>query len=1665
MKEPIAVIGSACRLPGQSNTPAKLWELLLHPRDVLKDFDHRLNLQRFFHENGDTHGSTDVINKSYLLDEDISLFDASFFGISPVEAASMDPQQRLLLETAYEAFEAAGLTLHQIKGSQTGVYVGCMTDDWSAIQRRDMETVTTYAATGTASSIISNRISYAFDLHGPSETIDTACSSSLVALHHAANALHIGDCETALVAGVNLILDPSRYILESKLHMLSPDARCRMWDAAADGYVRGEGAAVLLLKPLSRALEDGDHIDALIRGTGVNSDGQTAGLTVPSAVAQRDLIRQTYRRAGLDPVRDAPQFVECHGTGTTVGDPVEARAISEAFIDASVSNRSNVIHVGSIKTVIGHLEGCAGLAGVLKAILAIKHNTIPPNLLFDELNPEIEPYYGPLQITKVPLVWPEQPTLRASVNSFGFGGTNAHAIIESYESINNEHNLELLGPIFLFFSARSGPSLLRTIKAYIQHLRHNPDINLRDLSWILYSRRSTHRIRASFSGISRDSILNKMEHYVSRDRYEPQLINQSPNILGIFTGQGAQWPAMGRELFLHCPLFRQGIKACEAVLQALPTSIPSCSLATELGSSTNIDSAAISQTLCTAVQISLVNLLTAAGIKFDHVVGHSSGEIAAAYASGIITLEGAMQIAYYRGFHARHAQGPNGEKGGMIAAGMSNDDALEFCTRPEFGGRIQVAAVNAPQSVTISGDLEVILQAKECLETNGIFVRQLKVDTAYHSQHMLPCAQAYLDSLLACKIHVQQPGTPVWHSSVHRNKLLEQDLSALRGPYWVDNMVQPVLFSRAIALALQHGPFDLAIEVGPHPALKGPTGQIFKETGAAPYYTGTLKRGENDIEALSDTVAGVWVQCPSSIDLHGFYQAFSDRTLQNTRTKTPVLIKDLPTYSWDHDRVFWRESRISRRFRTDRDKPHELLGRRTSDDNSRELRWRNVLRRNELPWLSGHEVLGDILLPGAAYVSIALEAGRYLAAMQKRQLELSEVEKVNILRPVVVPDDKAGVETLFTVMLESSASEGDVQIIKAQFSYYVCPDEVSGTMIHTCTGNLTLHLRRPSKSNRECSILPPKEPHPTDLTPLNTDDIYALFHHIGLTYSGLFRSIDTCQRCLDFSTATGVWPANSFGDDEYLVHPALLDVAFQVLLLARTHPNTGQVSSALLPSYIERVRVDGSRLNPARGGDIRAEFETWIVQQTAAAVTGDISIYNPADGREFLQLEGLEVRIVGELDVSHDRPVFSKTAWGVDIVQGIEAAKLVCDDDIVPEQLLRLSETAERMALFYARRLVEVDIDRENISWYHQRMLEAFDKHLELTRKGQHQIMKQEWLEDTPETMDRLHAESPNEVELEMLKASGQSLARVVRGEMHMLEILKQDDLLSRFYMENGGFIKVNQCLARAMQQISFKFPRCTILEIGAGTGATTWSVLEAIQSAYETYTYTDISTGFFPGARERFAHSLDQMVFKVLDIEKDPLSQGFTPHSYDVIISANVLHATRNLEHTLQNIRSLLRPGGYLLLFEVTNTHSLRILVSFGGLSGLWLGEEENRRLNPTVSCADWDRLLRQTGLSGADTVVHDVADEDKHTLSLIVSQAVDRTFLRLQNPLVEPPLEGPPVLLIGGGKLATSDIVGQIQKFLPEPWHRSLHIIPNLDALDSVESNTEIICLHELD
>jgi acyl transferase domain-containing protein len=511
-------------------------------------------LSSFYNKNGEHHGQTNVQNKSYLLQEDCRLFDAAFFRINPKEAESIDPQQRILLETVYESLESAGWPLHVVEGTSTAVFVGCMTSDYNDILNRDPESLPKYTATGIARSILSNRISYVFDLKGPSVTLDTACSSSLVALQQAVQSLRCGDASQAIIAGTTLLLDPSMYIAESKLHMLSPDARSRMWDKYANGYARGEGCAAVILKPLSKAIADQDHIECIIREVGVGSDGRTDGITMPSATAQAALIRQTYEKAGLDVVADRCQYFECHGTGTLAGDPIEARAIHDAFFAGrSAEQCTEPLYCGSVKTVIGHLEGCAGLAGVLKASLALQNKTIPPNMHFNEINPQVAPFYDNLRVPVAAVDWPETQgkPLRASVNSFGFGGTNAHAILERYEgapcsTTAPAEGLPCAGPFVI--SAKTRSALLATLKNSLHYVRQHPVLDLDSLSWMLRARRSVFAHRVAVAARDRAHLVQELEKLVATGDASADAAlgvrasrgdveGGGRRLLGVFTGQ------------------------------------------------------------------------------------------------------------------------------------------------------------------------------------------------------------------------------------------------------------------------------------------------------------------------------------------------------------------------------------------------------------------------------------------------------------------------------------------------------------------------------------------------------------------------------------------------------------------------------------------------------------------------------------------------------------------------------------------------------------------------------------------------------------------------------------------------------------------------------------------------------------------------------------------------------------------------------------------------------------------------------------------------------------------------------------------------------------------------------------------------------------------------
>ncbi|KAL4903195.1 hypothetical protein BDW74DRAFT_180062 [Aspergillus multicolor] len=1677
MQDLVAIVGSSCRFPGQSDSPSKLWARLKEPTDLRRTFpSDRLNLGRFYHPDGEHHGSTDVRGMGYLLSEDCREFDASFFNISPREAEGMDPQQRLLLETAYEALEAAGYSLEAMNGSKTSVHVGVMNSDFSNIQLRDTEVLPTYNATGTAISILSNRLSYFFNLKGPSVTVDTACSSSLVALHQAVQGLRAGDATSALVAGANLILDPAMYIAESSLHMLSPDSCSRMWDKSANGYARGEGFGVLLLKPLSRAIMDGDHIEAVIRSTGVNSDGRTKGITMPNATSQAELIRQTYRDAGLDPIKDRCQYFECHGTGTSAGDPIEARAVHDAFFGpetGAVSDQlvpNGKLYVGSVKTIIGHLEGCAGLAGVLKAVLAIKNRTIPPNMHFQEPNPDVLPFCDRLEIPITPVPWPETGSspMRASVNSFGFGGTNAHAIIEGYDALTSPVRETTISPDDTFigpllFSANSSASLIGNVRSMADRIRSDPSIDLESLVWTLHARRSVLPIKNFFAGGTVQRLLNFMDRFVAESEettsstagVKSQLINPNeiPGILGVFTGQGAQWASMGTSLLRHNHIFRLAIDRCQKALSALPDG-PTWSLVDELlkgAGESRIGEAALSQPLCTAVQIGLVDMLRSAGIKLDAVVGHSSGEIAAVYAAGMIDAAAAIKIAYYRGYYAKLAAGQQGQVGRMMATSMSFEEAEEFCAQPQWHGRLAAAASNSPQSVTLSGDIDAIEEAMQLFESEKKFARILRTDTAYHSHHMKPCAEPYLKSLRSCEIQVKPPREDcLWISSVRGDtQLLDGDLSTLAGQYWVDNMCNPVLFSQAIETSIWNGgPFDVAVELGPHPALKGPVEQTIKAVyGPIPAYAGFMRRGDNEIEAFSGGVGFVWSRLgPDYVNMTGYRNGFE----RGDRLR-PQVVKDLPPYSWDHSKQHWKESRISRQYRLRQDTPHELLGRRVPDDSDDSRRWRNVLRLSELPWIRGHVFQGQVLFPGAGYVAMALEAARALA--DGRPATLFEIEDVSLRRALVIAE-QGSVETVFTAR---TIDTKDADRLEAEFACYFCSAEGNEPLVKACTGRLAVNFGDPT-----ADILPQRIQPPANNVPVDMGRFYDAMNKVGLDYQGIFRGLVQGKRSMNCSSVKASWGAEM--GDKYTINPGFLDVAFQSVYTAFSSPASGEIWAPYLPVHIERVAVNPNSSFLTTDGETQMEADAFVTTSNSTLLKGDIHLYSVDSPHASLQVEGISMKSMSEPQPENDKCLFSETVWGPDVSLGVgEVTSRAVKDDIP------LVEALDRVSLFYWQKLLQ-DVGSDEIAgfpWYHQRMFDAVKFQVSAVRHGQHPISKPEWLDDDWQTISAAIEPYASRVDMRLIQAVGENLSAVVRGETQLLEVMVQDDMLNRFYMEGYGFSVINNAVSDALEQITFKYPHANILEIGAGTGGTTRSILDRIGSRYGSYTYTDISPAFFKDAAAKFEDARGKIQFKVCDVEKDVAAQGFEEHGYDVIVAANVLHATRKLEETMKHARALLKPGGYLVLMEITGPDVLRTQFIMGGLPGWWYGVDDGRILSPAISVDQWDQLLRQTGFSGLDCLTPDMLDANKHSFSLMVSQAIDERVQNLRDPAASmSSLPAGDILVIGGRTNSTAQLTSEIREYL-SAWTKNIKTWASIQHEDPAHlaGFENIICLEELD
>ncbi|KAJ3496488.1 hypothetical protein NLG97_g2618 [Lecanicillium saksenae] len=1604
--EPIAIVGSSCRFPGGASSPSKLWELLMNPRDVLSEIPpSRFNTAGRYNSDSQHHGSTNV-RHAYLFDEDPRVFDCDFFNISPREAESMDPQQRMLLETVYEGIESAGYSIPQLRGSATAVFVGVAFLDYQSVSVRGLETLPQYHATGVAMSVLANRISYFYDWKGPSVAMDTACSSSMVALHHAVQTLRNDEADIAVVAGSSLILGPEPFISGSNLNMLSPNGRSYMWDKDADGYTRGEGFSSVILKRLSKATTDGDYIECIIRETGVNQDGRTAGITMPSATAQATLMATAYARAGLDLTqeRDRPQFFEAHGTGTQAGDPKEAKAISDVFFATEYKGRRELL-VGSIKTIIGHHEGGAGLASIIKASLMLQNGQVPANLHFNALNNTVQPFYTHLRIPTKAEPWPALPEKcprRVSVNSFGFGGTNAHAILESWPGFKNgdcgrTHRYRLF-----VISANSAQALAAQVMQLCDYLRSHPHVDMERLAYTLF-RRAAFPFRAAFSAIDAGELAAKLGSATLTKNTRAMVIPQSlpVRILGIFTGQGAQWPTMGAGLYNSSGVFRNAFLCMQQSLDSLPEEQdrPSWRLSTELCASapqSRMGDAAMSQPLCTALQVALIDMLRASGVTFSGIVAHSSGEVAAAYAAGYIDAHDAIRIAYLRGLHSHLAIGPDGEDGTMMAVGMSQDQASALCA--EFGSKINVAACNSTRSCTLAGDASVINEARKKLEATGVFARILQVDKAYHSNHMLPVAEPYLKSLRKCKIKVLNDageGCP-WYSSVwgpngrSRSLTEKEERASLQGQYWADNMVKPVLFSDAVQRAINEGPvYDFVLEIGPHPALKGPVSEtITNITAVSLPYSSLLKRGLPSAETFNDALGLLW----TSFDLQEICQSAVHNNVQRAfatdmELVRPVLLKDLPSYPFNHDTIHWKESRSSALFRTQSQTQHQLLGHCTmfGSDGRHEVHWRQILKLDEISWLQGHKIQGEYLFPAMGYVTMAYEAAvRLVPATQT--LKLMELRKIDIFRAINLNPNSSGTEILFTMNINAQSDS----TISGRWACYSAPADVErGYGLADAPPQANAHAEGVVHlvlGTPKCGVLPQRTKYGLPLSKIGVDDLYDNLAAIGYEYTNHFRASAVLRR-LNYATI-GFSP--SWKGSEILsradMNPAALDTALHGLLAAYSYPGDGRLRSVYLPRRIGNIRISMTPLFQVPNAENHElQADCFLTHSDAGLIQGDLNVFDASSGEMRVQLEGLQLSALPGSQLP-DRELYSEEIWERDVRFGIEPGL----EASVDAERLELGEMAARLVLLYCGGLLNQIKSFETIlmSKNRKNLIEWVSKDLLVnTREGVYIGTKSSWLDVASERVleaDILASGLGGSADVVLLRALGPKLPSISRGLMSAVTIAEENDALNRFYAEGVGFREVIHDTTALVSQLSHRYPGMNIAEIGCSFGpGVRRAVLGSIgKYRYKSYTVTN---ALAPAAEE------PGVIFRSLDMAKNPLQQGFSEGMYDLLI-ATTSYCTNISEETLGYARTLLRPGGTLILIAMTADYlPVRFVLSL--LPGSWL--EADNKEPQIVSVSECDGMLKSAGFSGVDW------SSSPSFCSVVLSQAVDQAVGEIRDPI----------------------------------------------------------------
>ena len=1203
--EPIAIVGAACRLPGNVASLDDYWSLLRNGRDAVTEISsERFATEHWWHPRPGTPGRSYTWAAGVV--SDVDQFDPEFFGISPREATQMDPQHRLLLELAWEALELSGQKPSSISGSNCGVYVGISATDYTQLSFDDPASGNAYSMSGNTLSTSANRISHFLNLHGPSMAIDTACSSSLVALHLACESLWNGECDSVLAGGMHLLLSPLPFVGFSAARMLSPNGRSRAFDASADGYARGEGGGMVYLKPLSKARSDGDQVLATILATGTNSVGHGPAISVPSESSQASLLRDIYANAGISP--DELSYVEAHGTGTAVGDPIEASAIGQALGMARANDAP--LPIGSVKTNIGHLEPASGIAGLLKVVLCLRHRALPPSLHFDEPNPAID--FEKLNVRVVEsftkLIDGTRPHVMG-VSSFGFGGVNAHIVL-SQAPVDEAASAAPASSAPLILSAHNAESLRANAARYADRLSDG-HTSLYDVAWSAASRRDRQAERLVVDAANVAETVNALREFASGKRNSSVIEGRAvapAKVAFVFTGNGSQWTGMGRALLDQSSAFAESVERVgRSFARHSDLSLTDALVSSEMHLTE------IAQPALFAVQVGLHDMLSDMGLSPDVVLGHSVGEVAAAYAGGIFTLDQAVDVIYARSTTQAKTRGA----GRMAALGLGPEPGFKFIR--SISPELEIAAVNSHRSVTVAGpetDLEKLSKRASEMDVRCTL---LALDYAFHSKAMDPVEAPLLEMLRDLS---PTTGSTPFISTVTGRELDGEQMGA---HYWWRNVREPVAFGAGVLEAMEQD-VRLFVEIGPRPNMAGYLNEILRHAEQRGAHIATLNPSGSGVRAVREAAFKV-ITLGGDLELDELFPVSGQRAR-------------LPTYAWCRKR-YWRAMTSESHGLLTRAPTHPILGIAGTD---REGVWEVDVDEELFPWLGDHRINGMVVFPGSAFIELALAASAATSGRNRHRLQRFAIRAPLVLAP------------------------GDTRTVRVTID----PDD--GRLLIRSRQRLsddpwTLHAQTRVLEPRS-QVVPRGRASASSVgveaTSVTSEAHYARTTAIGLDYGPTFQTVKRLEAGLERIDsrleAVADWSAPHL-HESFILAPPLLDGAFQTLVHGGERAAENR-QGAFVPVSVEQVDLHQS-------GTAVARCELTVTGFTPRTIVTDITLSAPT-GEPVAELIGCRFHAFGRADqVSGELPMYRFEWQATDNANdGIRA------DQLSVEHLIRLARKA-----------------------------------------------------------------------------------------------------------------------------------------------------------------------------------------------------------------------------------------------------------------------------------------------------------------------------------------------------------------------------------------------------